>query len=875
VACLSCPSGKWSDAGSKSCPLMACSNSQVRNATTGVCQDCPEGTFLSVPSGSNPTCARCSLGSTSSIGDTSCRRCARNTFGVLNSAGNPICRACPFNQYQPQTGMASCVSCASASTTPPEPGCIQRACLSNQYRDPSTGDCIALPLGVISTGNNFDPAPAPLGFTTVPGTNTTIPCPSNYYGVRVSLGSLTASTCQKCPEGSTSARGSSECTRPCDAGFYRNASSVCTRCPAGWYNARPTDLGIAACIPCRTGTTTPTDGATQPSQCTVACPPGTFTYGAPPNRCTSPFCNGKFCPTVCRPGLYLNSKDKSCQRCPPGTFMPEYNSEPECRPCPVAPPERDGAFACVGCNAGSYFNGTGCSLCPNGMFSGQGAESVLECSIAPCGAGQFRNRQTLECEDCPVGTFSSAPNNADVCTACPKASVQPLTGQSSCTLCTNDLLPSENRTMCLPCTGPSVGVFNSSCVRCPLGFEAVPSKLSGSNVCVACNTSTYSNETTDFKCAYCPAGSIPDADRRSCTLCSLGSVPNADKTGCTRCLTAPGGGVFEGACLTTCPANTASSRRGAYTLCQNCPAGTCSYPGTTTCSTCPPSSCGLYYQRIKGNCVPCPANHWAPRPGQCLPCDKGKNAPSGEYVSRFCSGSSCDFCKSCSGHVSSDGICIDCNPGEYFSTGNFRCERCAANYFSKEWPDIKRGCSRCPAGTGSLWGATQCAPGCSYFQDCRASFNALKISCTDGGRKGLLVGNRCWTCARGFIFDSDRFVLSGGTELQCRDPFKPADVFFGYSTPEASIDGFVAVDGFLTRCPAGSFPNVNKDGCIQCNIGFEPVDGKCAFCRPGYGGVSPGVCARLWGGVRYSRGRGTKGLALNCPAFVFPSLLAP
>ena len=118
----------------------------------------------------------------------------------------------------------------------------------------------------------------------------------------------------------------------CPNGFYSLIGApACLACPSGSYCPDAT-----AAIPCASGTSSPTVGATSAavcglcpavtyssggaSECTL-CARSTYTAGAGSSACTGPG------PPTCSAGNYADPRYGTCTQCPAGSYFPAANTQ--------------------------------------------------------------------------------------------------------------------------------------------------------------------------------------------------------------------------------------------------------------------------------------------------------------------------------------------------------------------------------------------------------------------------------------------------------------------------------------------------------------------------------------------------------------------
>ena len=211
-------------------------------------------------------------------------------------------------------------------------------------------------------------------------------CPKGTYGG----GTVSVDGCLACPEGKSSAEGSStleSCTL-CVAGKF-GVEPDCVNCPNGQISS---SAGQSSCEPCENGLI--------------------------PNKAHT-----KCVSLACEAGQF--NLDGECEDCEAGYYLPKGDSREYCLECPTGYFSNRKAALCTSCPSGtfSYIEGqANCDVCEAGHYSPTGAS---ECTV--CAAGKYSPRKSGSCIDCPVGTYSPH-EGSDECYFCDGAEV----GASSC-----------------------------------------------------------------------------------------------------------------------------------------------------------------------------------------------------------------------------------------------------------------------------------------------------------------------------------------------------------------------------------------------------------------------------------------------------------
>jgi hypothetical protein len=145
----------------------------------------------------------------------------------------------------------------------------------------------------------------------------------------------------------------------------------------------------------------------------------------------------------CSPGYVNNGEGMSaCEACPEGTAQPEA-SQTSCITCPAGTyTDAEGSDTCMQCPRGTYQpteKSQWCLGCPDGKTTkGDGAKGVTECYWEQCPIGYHRVKDSIECAECPQGTFASTLESAE-CTPCALGHFNPIRRQKQCLECPTKL----------------------------------------------------------------------------------------------------------------------------------------------------------------------------------------------------------------------------------------------------------------------------------------------------------------------------------------------------------------------------------------------------------------------------------------------------
>ncbi|KAK7004859.1 fibropellin-1 [Biomphalaria glabrata] len=234
------------------------------------------------------------------------------------------------------------------------------------------------------------------------------------------------------------------------------------------------------------------------------------------------FRNG-FC-VSCGPGTYYNTSSTTCENCPVGLYAETYG-QLSCSLCPSGKTTRgkgsDSAMycttncssgeeflmstkSCVPCHRGYFRDSSNssqenCLMCPADFITpSEASVSSAQCYIRNCTIlGTYRNAQSNQCENCPIGTYSDT-KWQEACRSCPSGQTTESVGTSSVNLCYTSCSAGQyfniSQRVCLPCDSGQYqdmqGQFK--CLTCPFGQQSVESKTSCSVVASTPTTSSSS-----------------------------------------------------------------------------------------------------------------------------------------------------------------------------------------------------------------------------------------------------------------------------------------------------------------------------------------------------------------------------------------------
>ncbi len=276
---------------------------------------CPAGTFCP-PASSNPT--PCEFGTFNvNEGETNssaCITCPAGFFCPFTSLPPVICPAGSFCEE----GSSSALFCLSSGSFCPEGSSAETPCPAGAFCE----NAFTIELCPVATYN------ALTGQTSI---SSCLVCPVGVYGNGTGLNTSTCTAI--CPAGAFCPAGSVDPTL-CLAGRYRTSPGgidllSCTSCPSGTYGANPGETSSNCSGPCDDGFWC-TAANTDPMQ--FLCDPGRFGVGANMEPlCSGPCVAGFFCPenstaanqTICLIGFYCPGQTGEPIPCPAGAFGSE------------------------------------------------------------------------------------------------------------------------------------------------------------------------------------------------------------------------------------------------------------------------------------------------------------------------------------------------------------------------------------------------------------------------------------------------------------------------------------------------------------------------------------------------------------------------
>ncbi|KCV68147.1 hypothetical protein H696_05413 [Fonticula alba] len=532
----------------------------------------------------------------------------------------------------------------------------------------------------------------------------------------------------------------------CEPGYYLGAQDTCLLCDPSCATCSGPDV----CDTCRTGMVFMSMDASEPSRCTVRCPPGQVALQS--GRCGPCSASCSMCDvlpsqcTVCAPEYGWSNGN-----------APPVGSQNSCIPCPANCLTCSGTHTsnrCFTCNLGyvlspqgtcvaSCPDGTGpdadrfcrpchgscatckgpaanqCTSCPQGMSLSPGADSTGTCTSS-CAPGTYFDVGASACQPCHESCGSCFGPDRTHCLAC--LDKRFLKRGQCVTSCGSghylrDLACHPCNPSCRSCAGP---LFTDCVGLCPDWMFSMPAVDSPKTCVPGCGIDTgringFNCTRCGVMCAECAASADPMGNIQTrCTLCEEGF--NVDPTG---------------SCVTTCPEG--SSRVG--NMCHQCASGceVCLDSGFSGClacrqdlpltfngacyATCPDGTFQSEQTCVRCDsacakctdgadyCTQCPAGRFLMPDGTCVgACPAGhfaRSAESGGHICQPCD-SSCVECDAADS-------CTVCQPGDKLHKG--RClDACPAGSLACSQSPT---CISCPAGCQQCELAVDTASACS------------------------------------------------------------------------------------------------------------------------------------------------------------------
>lgn len=839
TSCTICAAGYYQTVGGTSCGTCPAGTYSAAGATT--CTNCSAGTYSSTTL--STTCSACASNSVSSSGSSSCFDCS-SIHAVVNASNpaqcifcgnnqipttvngqyNQICQFCPVGQDTNGANFWQCTNCnlgyfrnVSASTTMNCTLCYPGT-YDNAY---GASSCLACNVSQLcGLSGVINPQVCPPGQYAASNLATTCSsCASGTYS-----NAYAATSCISCPAGSIQQyTGQTFCTQ-CSAGYTAVSTVLCQQC--GGNNFTSIAGTFQACTNCPVGRITLTDHTgcqdcpagyynndITSSTCQT-CPAGSFTQGAA-SACAN-----------CVAGKYqADIGSSTCNDCQAGYFCPGGFTD---APCPQNTYSAADASVCTNCPDNTVSNGahTGCISCggTQGAYGAQTTCTSCTANTQPSGGDQFLCLACppgyqvdpvtqSSCQACPAGTYSA---DGITCRICPYNMVSPQNTSSSCSTCGFNTVPSDNRTVCLPCGSGFTTLFAS--------FQC--------KECLYPNYATYPTQANAAGCVSCVSG--VSNTTHGITLC----LPCAGDNQCNGCFL--GAYVSSGGNCTSCPQGTFSVL-GNVTSCTNCSAGSYQYnTGQSTCNLCPidaiTTTSGL------ANCTAC---NLGTQSGQgassCSSCNIGSYRDN-----------SLTSCVQCAPgkfqNQTGQSFCYSCDTGKYQSNqGGSICTACDVGYYANTVGNSY--CSPCAKGTYTgVTGTVTCTP-CDY-NTYQPNYNqASCITCPNGGFTLSTGQTVCSNCLGGTFLNSTTkqcipcslgYYSTGLNQASCTacGPNQVSGIYSyaitGATTCSYCLSGQTVVNEVCVDCPVGKFQyGTTCTNCLPGSFNNQGGQVSCLSCPPG------------------------------------------
>ena len=590
---------------------------------TGVCYECPAGTYKAQAGGS--PCLGCAAGKYSGAGSTACTQCPVLKSSLPRSTAVSACTCVSgYNESasgdcldvnECDTGSPCHVAAACNNTV----GSFTCACNAGYHGNGSA--CLACDAGYSCSGGDSAPRKCLAGTSA----------------------RAAASSCTECPSNSTSGNASEFCY--CRSGYIGNEGVDADKRKLVYENS--TCLNENEC-------TSNANNCDQAATCTDT--EGSFTCACPPGFPG----NGSVCAANCGDGARSGGEQcddgntvngDGCENCviTPGwncTSLPGGDvcqNLDECvtnsHNCHAHAMCQDtlGSFLCV-CKANWFGDGLECTSCVNNSESRVNSTTQGDCS---CRSG-FKQQALSTTSNASSFQYSFSCLEVDECVegngGCGFGmTCQNTEGSFRCSCMSNYVQVDDNITLGTfhcedrnECDDPALNncdanarcnnTVGSFACQCNSGYYDVSSNVTGINSsCLACAPATYSVAVASISCASCPLNATsPTAStsRANCT-CNAGYVGAIGAEGgvCVGCEP----GFFSGPGQTECCACAAgatsmpASTNGRECFCAEGFYGTFDAAGSAgntsscdtaglVCAACPPNALSPEKSQLKSNC---------------------------------------------------------------------------------------------------------------------------------------------------------------------------------------------------------------------------------------------------------------------------------
>ncbi|CAL1527991.1 unnamed protein product [Lymnaea stagnalis] len=427
---------------------------------------------------------------------------------------------------------------------------------------------------------------------------------------------------------------------------------------------------------------------------------------------------------------------------------------------------------------------------------------LLNNQCVDCGPGTFYNTSSAECEFCPIGEY------------------QPLSGQTSCKLCSagssTQSVGTADQSQCYPKCSPGqyFDTANKTCKNCSRGFYQ-PS--SGQFYCLSCSadkTTKYTGTVLETDCSNdCPPGQEIGTSN-NCTPCAIGFYRGENDNVCQRCPNAFVTQNMSSTSINDC--NVADNGPGTYRdpsnprLIRDCEIG--------------------FYQELR----------WQ---YSCISC--GDNSSYRTETTRSMFNSDCKFyCQAGSQKKSGENACELCRLGFYRNGSLYfdQCDSCPSLFYTtrpgatseanctlyrcsqgQQPNSLGNGCVPCPKGTyqpnPDQPSCLPCMSGYSTRDTGAQNQSMCELYCNSGTYKD--DKGSCIDCNIGYFKDNTIDVFSNCT--RCLNPLYVTPTVASISNSNCTV--LNCIEGYKTNkinqtcepCPRGSYQDQKyQDTCKSC-----------------------------------------------------------
>ena len=814
-------------------PCSACSTGTYSSIIgVSTCVQCDIGKFSAIASSS--TCNPCSAGSYQSAGGASqclncgagyyspttggsvCIACSIGAFAGLNGSSN--CLNCSAGSYQSASGVSQCLNCGTGSYTSNTGGSVCIACIAGTFAS-TTGmtsctGCYAGSYGTISGWDGGVPgnltwlffnASTGYYYVNLPGSNT---CQRNFNGA-LSVQTFTKARIYSMLQASMQTvqmyvQYTGNSLYPCSATTSYDTTY------ATYPLTSANGIDIASAFSCSQYLAT-TQFSLAGTPFSVPNWASSWVNGAP--SCSAAITSSVSCSTVQTCTITIKG---NCAWMYWKGLLTVYNT---------AAFQTDIQAACVAYGGSQQLNCSGtdslrCNICPVGTYS-SAVGATQPCAL--CNAGTYQSSiGGSGCVSCGVGTYASI-QGGSVCTICTTGSFNSGTGgNSTCSLCGTGTY--------------QTGVASANCTLCGASTYQTGTGMISPLNCLTCSSGSYSTAIGASACLSCPANSWCASGVQN--TCPLNSNSPVNSTLQNQCLCNQGY-WGNGALVGTSPCALCLAGRycpgGNNNLTIACPGNSTSPSGSYQITQC---ACLPGFYGLNGtNCTLCPANSYCAS-GVLNPCQGNSSSPTQSNNASSCA---------CNAGFFGGSSCYEC-PMAYYCSGGVSITKCTPNATTASTMSISylqcfcdRGfaginnsvCYPCPIGSWCWTGVVNTCPPNSlsplysnYMYNCSCNVGYYGpgggpcILCNQGTYNTLQGASSCLGCGSGLYS-----TFYGGINCSICDA----------GTYQTGIGLTASSD--CTLCPMGTYQTGIQMGyyqnCTQCSNGLYAT---------GLGLVDPSGC---------------------------------